>query len=235
MSLIPPRIAHPPRLADVGRLLPRIGHRQRPPGGGRLRSRATWGTSPPPGPCWSTTSAAVRATALSALARMGAATPADVAAALADPVAEVRRRACEVAVVHADVDLRPLLADADPMVVEAAAWALGERGEDGSDGGRRPGGGGREPRRRPLPGGGGGRPRRHRRRPGPPRHPGRHDRQTRRPPPGRDRPGPLRRPRSRRRPRSEPKPTATGKSAKPPKISMTRLSVPEARTTSRRP
>ena len=65
---------------------------------------------------------------------MGAATPADVAAALADPVAEVRRRACEVAVVHADVDLRPLLADADPMVVEAAAWALGERGEDGSDG-----------------------------------------------------------------------------------------------------
>ena len=79
-------------------------------------------------------SAAVRATALSALARMGAATPADVAAALADPVAEVRRRACEVAVVHADVDLRPLLADADPMVVEAAAWALGERGEDGSEG-----------------------------------------------------------------------------------------------------
>ena len=65
---------------------------------------------------------------------MGAATPADVAAALADPVAEVRRRACEVAVAHADVDLRPLLADADPMVVEAAAWALGERGEDGSDG-----------------------------------------------------------------------------------------------------
>ncbi len=75
-------------------------------------------------------SPAVRATALAALARMGAATDADVAAALADGVAEVRRRACEVAVAHPAVDLRPLLADVDPMVVEAAAWALGERGAD---------------------------------------------------------------------------------------------------------
>jgi HEAT repeat protein len=62
---------------------------------------------------------------------MGAATGDDVTAALADPVAEVRRRACEVAVPHGALDLRPLLADADPMVVEAAAWALGERGPDG--------------------------------------------------------------------------------------------------------
>ena len=69
----------------------------------------------------------VRATALGALARMGAATDADVAAGLADPVAQVRRRACQVAVRHAAVDLRPLLVDDDPMVVEAAAWALGER------------------------------------------------------------------------------------------------------------
>ncbi|MEA2716732.1 MAG: hypothetical protein QOI99_1049, partial [Actinomycetota bacterium] len=74
----------------------------------------------------------VRATALGALARMGKATDADVARALADPVAQVRRRACEVAVAHLDLDLRPLLTDADPMVVEAAAWALGERGPDGA-------------------------------------------------------------------------------------------------------
>jgi HEAT repeat protein len=77
-------------------------------------------------------SAAVRGTALAALARMGAATDADVGAALSDPEADVRRRACEVAVTHLAVDLRPLLADAEPMVVEAAAWALGERAEDGS-------------------------------------------------------------------------------------------------------
>jgi len=42
----------------------------------------------------------------------------------------VRRRACEVAVPHPAVDLRPLLADPDPMVVETAAWALGERAPD---------------------------------------------------------------------------------------------------------
>ncbi len=72
----------------------------------------------------------VRATALAALARMGAATDADVAAALQDPVGQVRRRACEVAVAHPAVDLRPLLADVDPVVVEAACWALGEQAPD---------------------------------------------------------------------------------------------------------
>jgi HEAT repeat protein len=61
---------------------------------------------------------------------MDAATDADVTAALADAVADVRRRACEVAVSHLPVDLRRTLSDADPMVVEAAAWALGERGSD---------------------------------------------------------------------------------------------------------
>ncbi|MFN2609071.1 MAG: HEAT repeat domain-containing protein [Acidimicrobiales bacterium] len=70
---------------------------------------------------------AVRATALAALARTGAAGAADVAAALADPDAGVRRRACEVAVPFLAVDLLPLLADDDPTVVEVAAWALGER------------------------------------------------------------------------------------------------------------
>jgi HEAT repeat protein len=75
---------------------------------------------------------AVRATALGALARLGLAGPADVEGALCDPDPGVRRRACEVAAALADVDLRPSLADPDPAVVEAAAWALGERGQAAS-------------------------------------------------------------------------------------------------------
>ncbi len=71
----------------------------------------------------------VRAAALGALARLGRATGGDVASGLADPDPRVRRRACEVAVGLGDVDLRPPLADPDPSVVEAAAWALGERAD----------------------------------------------------------------------------------------------------------
>ena len=71
---------------------------------------------------------AVRATALGALERMQRVTEDDVAAGLSDSDASVRRRACEVAVPFA-IDLAPLLDDDDPMVVEAAAWALGERGD----------------------------------------------------------------------------------------------------------
>ncbi|HVE47287.1 MAG TPA: HEAT repeat domain-containing protein [Acidimicrobiales bacterium] len=78
-------------------------------------------------------SAGVRATSLGALARIGALTPGDVAAALADPDATVRRRACEVAVAH-EVDLVPLLSDEDPSVAETAAWALGEGGGAGGPG-----------------------------------------------------------------------------------------------------
>lgn len=72
----------------------------------------------------------VRATALGALARMGRAGVDDVRRALVDPEPVVRRRACEVAVAHPVVDLEGLLADPDPSVVEAAAWALGERGDE---------------------------------------------------------------------------------------------------------
>jgi HEAT repeat protein len=68
----------------------------------------------------------VRAAALHALARMGAATAADLAAALADPAAEVRRRALAAAI-PSPIDLVPLLADRDAAVAEQAAWALGER------------------------------------------------------------------------------------------------------------
>ena len=59
---------------------------------------------------------------------MGRAVDADVAAALADPDPLVRRRACTVAVHHPDVDVTACLDDGDDMVVETAAWALGERG-----------------------------------------------------------------------------------------------------------
>jgi HEAT repeat protein len=77
---------------------------------------------------------AVRAAALGALSRMGAATGADLAAGLDDADAAVRRRACAVSAARPDLaaDLTRLLADADPSVVEAAAWALGERGEPGA-------------------------------------------------------------------------------------------------------
>jgi HEAT repeat protein len=76
-------------------------------------------------------SARVRATALAALARLGRAGAPDVAAGLGDPDPLVRRRACAVAATAGDVDplaLVPLLDDPDPLVAEAAAWALGERG-----------------------------------------------------------------------------------------------------------
>lgn len=77
--------------------------------------------------------AAVRATALGALARLGRLEDGDLVAALADGAATVRRRAAGVAKDRPQIDLVPLLDDPDPLVVEAAAWALGERGEVGAD------------------------------------------------------------------------------------------------------
>jgi HEAT repeat protein len=71
--------------------------------------------------------ARVRATALAALVRMGAASTADLTRALGDTDPVVRRRACELAATG-EVELGPALVDADAGVVEAAAWALGERG-----------------------------------------------------------------------------------------------------------
>lgn len=70
----------------------------------------------------------VRATALWALGRLGRAGDGEVASMLDDSESMVRRRACEVAVNHPAVDLVPLLGDHQRSVVEAAAWALGERG-----------------------------------------------------------------------------------------------------------
>jgi HEAT repeat protein len=68
----------------------------------------------------------VRIAALGAVNRLAALTEPDLAAALADPAPGVRRRAAELGAA-APVDLSPALADSDPLVVEAACWAAGER------------------------------------------------------------------------------------------------------------
>jgi HEAT repeat protein len=71
----------------------------------------------------------VRTTALGALERLGLATDEDVSIGLVDPDVAVRRRAATLAARHPNVDLLAALSDADPSVVEVAAWACGERQE----------------------------------------------------------------------------------------------------------
>jgi hypothetical protein len=61
---------------------------------------------------------------------MGHLTPDDIATGLGDPDSVVRRRACEVSTVGAASGLIAALGDEDPLVVEAACFALGERGGD---------------------------------------------------------------------------------------------------------
>lgn len=68
-----------------------------------------------------------RAMAAGALSRMGALDTTALAAALGDPAPAVRRRAVALAVPRPEVALVALLADRDDSVVEAAAWACGER------------------------------------------------------------------------------------------------------------
>ena len=73
---------------------------------------------------------AVRATALRALDRAGDLRADELAATLGDPAAVVRVAAVELAAARADVALdeaAALLDDADSRVVEAAAWACGEK------------------------------------------------------------------------------------------------------------
>ena len=74
--------------------------------------------------------AGVRATALGALARMGRLTVKDVAGGLADAAATVRRRAAQVGAAVAGAPVRIGLDDSDALVVEMAAWAIGEQGDD---------------------------------------------------------------------------------------------------------
>jgi HEAT repeat protein len=72
----------------------------------------------------------VRAAALGALVRCERLKVADLVGAIGDASPEVRARAAEVAAAwpgDAPPSLRGLLSDADPTVVEAAAWASGER------------------------------------------------------------------------------------------------------------
>jgi HEAT repeat protein len=72
-------------------------------------------------------SARVRCAALGALARMGALDDAALDDALGDPSADVRTQAAELSAGHPGVDLCGALSDTDAGVVEAAAWACGER------------------------------------------------------------------------------------------------------------
>ena len=69
----------------------------------------------------------VRELALGALHRMQSLTDADLELALHDDDRLVRRRAAELGALHPEVDLAPLLADLEPVVVEMAVWAYGER------------------------------------------------------------------------------------------------------------
>ena len=69
----------------------------------------------------------VRELALGALHRMQSLTDADLELALHDDDRLVRRRAAELGALHPGVDLAPLLADLEPVVVEMAVWAHGER------------------------------------------------------------------------------------------------------------
>ena len=68
-----------------------------------------------------------RELALGALARMGALTDDDLITALYDSVVAVRRRAVLLSATRVGVPLLPALHDPDPVVVEAAAFAVGEQ------------------------------------------------------------------------------------------------------------
>ncbi len=74
----------------------------------------------------------MRVLALGALARLDALEDDDVRAGFGDPAPTVRRRAVELVARRPGVDLLEALHDADPGVVEVAAWACGEH-EDVSD------------------------------------------------------------------------------------------------------
>jgi len=72
----------------------------------------------------------VRAAALGALERLGELGDDQLGWALVDSAVAVRRTAAELAARHPQVDLTGALADADPRVVEVAAWACGEHESD---------------------------------------------------------------------------------------------------------
>jgi HEAT repeat protein len=77
--------------------------------------------------------AKVRASALSALARLGRLDGATLRDAFTDRDVTVRRRAAQLAAARPDVSPAPLLDDADASVVEMAAFALGEQDDVAPD------------------------------------------------------------------------------------------------------
>ena len=77
-------------------------------------------------------SGVVRAAARRALRRMGRLDAGDVVVALVDADPRARAEACALAVEVRETDVVALLHDDVPSVVEAAAWALGERGDVGA-------------------------------------------------------------------------------------------------------
>ena len=72
----------------------------------------------------------LRCAALGALDRTGQLDRQQLQAALSDKEATVRCRAIELAIGDTNIDLEVLLDDPDDLVVESAAWALGERESD---------------------------------------------------------------------------------------------------------
>jgi len=77
--------------------------------------------------------ASIRAIALGSLDRLGKLEPRRLSDAFLDQNRDVRCRAVELAIARPSVPLAPLLADSDDLVVETAAWALGEREEGNSE------------------------------------------------------------------------------------------------------
>ncbi|MFN3214890.1 MAG: HEAT repeat domain-containing protein [Acidimicrobiales bacterium] len=73
----------------------------------------------------------VRSSAVAIGHRIGAWTAADLARVAGDASLRVRRAVAEIAALEPDVDLAPLLTDAESVVVEVACWAAGER-DDGA-------------------------------------------------------------------------------------------------------
>ncbi|MDW3177371.1 MAG: HEAT repeat domain-containing protein [Acidimicrobiia bacterium] len=77
--------------------------------------------------------ASVRSLALGALGRIDELDEHQLTTALSDDHRDVRCRAVELAVTRRDIPLVPLLADDDDLVVETAAWGLGEREDPDPD------------------------------------------------------------------------------------------------------
>jgi HEAT repeat protein len=72
----------------------------------------------------------IRVLALGSLAKIDALTADHLDRALTDESRDVRVRAIELAIGHSGIAIHPHLEAADDLVVETAAWALGERQGD---------------------------------------------------------------------------------------------------------